>query len=224
MRPHRSRRSRGSRRNPRQHLRRRIFLLLRLALRGRGDRWAWGCLCRRLLRSLSLSLSLRQGLRPWAGGRSEREEEEGGDREHAGRGHGIVVARAATLRKCTHRICARAAVCMLVIAGALCRRRHGHRHVIVAKPLDRLGAGWNGLRGLRGRCGLLGLQSLVGERWSRGWERKARPGRRRERLQPKTCALLFLWGEMRGRFARKRKSIHTSFFGFLRSSGWQSVP
>ena len=62
VRPHCSRRSRGSRRNPRQHLRRRIFLLLRLALRGRGDRC--GCVCRRLHRSLSRSLSLCHGLRP----------------------------------------------------------------------------------------------------------------------------------------------------------------
>ena len=61
-----------------------------------------------------------------------------------------------------------------------CRRRHSHRRVIVAKPLDRLGAGWYGPLGLRVFCGLRGLHSLFGERWSRGRERKGRPAGRRD--------------------------------------------
>ena len=130
---------------------------------------------------VSREVRAREGERTVTSGRrareegSEREEEEGG-REHAGRGHDRFVALAEGMRKCTHQLArARAAACMLNLARA-CRRRHGHPRVLVAKPLDRLGAGWYEPRGLRGFCGLRGLHSLFGERWSRAGAKGA-PGR-----------------------------------------------
>ena len=49
---------------------------------------------------------------------------------------------------------------MLSLSHA-CRRQLGYRQVIVTKPLERLGAGWNALREHRGP-GLRGLHRSVG--------------------------------------------------------------
>ena len=84
----------------------------------------------------------------------------------------ITVGTASGISRClqtvtAHRVSARDVDWRRGRRLPFCRRRHSHRRVIVAKPLDRLGAGWYGPRGLRGFCGLRGLHSLFGERWSR---------------------------------------------------------
>eukprot|EP00964_Phaeocystis_antarctica_P029251 scaffold16490_cov73-Phaeocystis_antarctica.AAC.3 len=104
----------------------------------------------------------------WARSRDEREEEEGGDRQHASRDYEIVrVAHADATRECKQRLACAHRHGNRAIPR---RRQHCHSRIIVAKPLERLDAGRND--------GLRGLHLLVDEGWHRGVGSEVRPGRR----------------------------------------------